>query len=161
MAASLCTSSAQTSSVNPTAEVLKPKVVVVVYFEIGEDTGDRPGELQYWVERDHLTRIIDVPGMTHQVRANAAGTEIAVAVGPGNIKPGINLMALGSDARFDLRESHWLINGIAGISPQDGTIGAAVWTDFIINGDLSKMIVPREIPAGWPDGSQLWETLRD
>lgn len=132
--------------------ILRPKVVIVSYFEVGNDTGDRPGELQFWVERDHLDRVIEVPGMTRAVRANADGTEIAVAVGPGNIKPGINLMALGSDPRFDLRQSHWLLNGIAGISPADGTIGDAVWTDFIINGDLAKEIDPRESPKDWPDG---------
>ena len=134
------------------AEVLRPKVVVVAYFEVGKDTGDQPGELQFWVERDHLDRIIPVTGMTRPVRANQDGSEIAMAIGPGNIKPGINLMALGADPRFDLRQSHWLINGIAGISPADGTVGSAVWTDFVINGDLAKEIDPRESPAGWPDG---------
>jgi len=131
---------------------LHPKVVIVVYFEVGNDTGDQPGELQAWVERDQLTRSIAVPGMTHAVRANAAGTEIAVTIGPGNIKPGINLMALASDPHFDLRQSYWLINGIAGISPADGTVGSAVWTDFIVNGDLAKEIDPREIPPNWSDG---------
>jgi len=134
------------------AAPLRPRVVVVAYFEVGADTGDRPGELQYWVERDHLDRSIEVPGMSRAVRANAAGTEVAVAVGPGNINPAVNLMALGADPRFDLRQSHWLLNGIAGISPQDGTIGSAVWTDFVIDGDLAKEIDPREKPAGWPDG---------
>jgi len=133
-------------------EVFRPKVVVVTYFEIGQDTGDRPGELQYWVERDHLMRTIDVPGMTHAVRANEDGSEIAVTIGPGNIKPGVNLMALGADARFDLRKSYWLINGIAGVSPADGTIGDAFWTDFVVNGDLAKEIDGREIPSGWSDG---------
>ncbi len=151
IAACLGTSFGQSTPARMDA-VLRPKVVIVAYFETGADTGDTPGELQYWVERDHLNKIIYVPGMTRHVRANADGTEIAVAVGPGAIKPGINLMALGSDPRFDLRESHWLINGIAGISPEDGTVGAAVWTDFVINGDLAKLIDPREIPAGWPDG---------
>jgi len=131
---------------------LHPKVVIVVYFEAGADTGDQPGELQYWVERDHLTRSLDVPGMTHAVHANAAGTEVAITVGPGNIKPGINLMAFANDPRFDLRQSYWLINGIAGISPADGTVGSAIWTDFIVNGDLAKEIDPRETPARWPDG---------
>jgi len=152
VAAVLFSFGAMVATAQPAHTVLQPKVVVVAFFEVGEDTGDRPGELQFWVERDHLDRRIDVPGMTRAVRANAAGTEIAVAVGPGNIKPGVNLMALGSDPRFDLRESHWLINGIAGISPEDGTLGAAVWTDFVVNGDLAKEIDPREIPAGWPDG---------
>lgn len=131
---------------------LHPKTVIVAYFEVGSDTGDRPGELQYWVERDHLDRVIPVRGMSRPVRANADGTEIAVAVGPGNINPAVNLMALGADPQFDLRASRWLINGIGGISPSDGTIGSAVWTDFVINGDLAKEIDPREKPASWPDG---------
>jgi purine nucleoside permease len=134
------------------AQVIRPKVVIVTYFEVGEDTGDGPGELQFWVERDHLDRRMEVPGMTRAVRLNADGTEMAVAVGPGNIKPGVNLMALGSDPRFDLRNAHWLLNGIAGISPADGTIGDAVWTDYVINGDLAKEIDPREAPKDWPDG---------
>jgi purine nucleoside permease len=138
---------AQTQSVP-----LRPRAVIVAYFEIGADTGDRPGELQYWVERDRLDRSIQVPGMSRPVRANADGSEIAVAVGPGNINPAVNLMALGNDSRFDLRSSHWLVNGIAGISPADGTIGSAIWTDFVINGDLAKEIDPREKPASWPDG---------
>ena len=64
-------------------EVLRPKVVVVAYFEVGNDTGDRPGEAQFWVERDHLDRVIDVPGMTHAVRSNADGSEILAVVGRG------------------------------------------------------------------------------
>jgi purine nucleoside permease len=135
-----------------TSDVFRPKVVVVTYFEVGKDSGDRPGELQFWVERDHLSRTIDVPGMTHAVRANGDASEIAVTIGPGNIKPGINLMALGADPRFDLRRSYWLINGIAGVSPADGTIGDAFWTDFVINGDLIKEIDAREIPNEWSDG---------
>jgi purine nucleoside permease len=152
LALALLTLAGAAAAAQPSLAAFRPKVVIITYFEVGADTGDRPGELQHWVERDHLDRSIEVPGMTHPVRANAAGTEIAVTIGPGNIKPGINLMALGADPRFDLRESHWLINGIAGISPNDGTIGDAVWTDFVINGDLAKEIDPREAPANWPDG---------
>ncbi len=132
--------------------VLRPRVVIVAYFEVGADTGDQPGELQLWVERDHLDRTVDVPGMSRAVRANTAGSEIAVTIGPGNINPAVNLMALAADPRFDLRESHWLIAGIAGISPSDGTIGDAVWTDYVIDGDLAKEIDPREKPSSWPDG---------
>ena len=132
--------------------VLRPRVVIVAYFEIGADTGDQPGELQFWVERDHLDRSFQVPGMSRPVRANAAGSEVAVTIGPGNINPAVNLMALGADPRFDLRQSHWLIAGIAGISPHDGTVGSAVWTDYVIDGDLAKEIDPREKPPSWPDG---------
>ena len=33
----------------PAAEVIRPKVVVVAMFEFGADTGDTPGEYQFWV----------------------------------------------------------------------------------------------------------------
>jgi purine nucleoside permease len=129
-----------------------PKVVIVVYFEVGNDTGDTPGELQTWVERDHLTQRITVPGMTRAVRANADGSEIAVAVGPGEIRPAVNVMALGNDPRFDFTASYWLINGIAGVSPHDAPLNSAFWTDYVINGDFNHMLDAREIPAAWPDG---------
>ncbi|MEG9436470.1 hypothetical protein JAO29_09875 [Edaphobacter sp. HDX4] len=130
---------------------MRPVAVVVVYFEVGKDVGDRPGELQYWVERDHLDRAIQVRGMSRPVHTNAEGTEIAVAVGPGNVMPAVNLMALGQSSLFDLRESHWLIQGIAGIAPQDGAVGSAVWTNYVVNGDLAKEVDPREIPPDWTD----------
>jgi purine nucleoside permease len=132
--------------------VMRPKVVVVVYFEVGKDTGDTPGELQFWVERDHLDRVIEVPGMSRAVRANADGSELAMAVGPGNIRPGVNLMAFGLDRRFDLRKSYWLVNGIAGVSPKDMPLASAVWTDYVVNGDLLHEIDAREIPKDWPNG---------
>ncbi len=141
-------------------DVLRPRVVIVVFFEVGNDTGDRPGELQYWVERDHLSRIIEVPGMTHHVRANADGSEIALAVGPGQIRPAVNLMAFGLSPRFDLRKSYWLINGIAGVSPHDASLGSAFWTDYVVNGELLHSIDPREIPKSWPDGFFTLDTSR-
>src|ERR1035441_1709080 len=61
-----------------TASTAKPrpipvKVVVVAMFEVGADTGDTPGELQYWVERDHLDRVYPLPAAYHAVRMNGDG----------------------------------------------------------------------------------------
>lgn len=140
--------------------VIRPKVVVVVYFEVGKDTGDTPGELQFWVERDHLDRVINVPGMSRSIRANADGSEVAMAVGPGNIRPGVNLMAFGLDPRFDLRKSYWLINGIAGVPPREVPLASAIWTDYVVNGDLLHEIDPREMPSDWPDGFYSLDATR-
>jgi purine nucleoside permease len=134
------------------AEILKPRVVVVTMFEQGADTGDKPGELQYWVEREHLDRVIPVPAAFHPVRANADGTVIAIVTGGGNTNAAATLMALGLDSQFDLRQSYWLVAGIAGIDPADGSIGSAVWADYVVDGDLAHEIDAREIPAGWPTG---------
>ena len=132
--------------------IIKPKVVVVAMFERGADTGDSPGELQFWVEREHLDRVIPLPAAFHSVRANADGSVIAVLTGTGNTNAAATIMALGLDPRFDLRQSYWLVAGIAGIDPADGSLGSAVWSDYVVDGDLAHEIDAREIPADWPTG---------
>ena len=57
----------------PVAPPISVKVVVVTTFEVGADTGDQPGEFQYWVEREHLDQTIKVPGMDHVVRTDGNG----------------------------------------------------------------------------------------
>lgn len=133
-------------------EVVRPKVVVVAMFEIGKDTGDTPGEFQYWVEREKLDRVIPLPAAFHDVRANADGSVIGIVTGVGNSNAAATIMALGLDPRFDLTKSYWLIAGIAGIDPADGTVGSAAWAEYIVEGDLGHEIDAREIPADWPTG---------
>jgi purine nucleoside permease len=134
------------------AEIIRPKVVVVAMFEIGEDSGDKPGEFQYWVEREKLDRVIPLPAAYHAVRANADGSVIGIVTGMGNTNAAASIMALGLDPRFDLTKSYWLIAGIAGIDPADGSAGSAVWTDYAVEGDLGHEIDAREIPADWKTG---------
>ena len=98
-------------------EIIRPKVVVVTMFEPGQDTGDAPGELQYWVEREQLTRVLPLPAAYHDVRSNADGSVIGIVTGVGNSNAAASIMALGLDPRFDLRKSYWLVAGIAGIDP--------------------------------------------
>jgi purine nucleoside permease len=38
------------------------KMVIVTMFEVGNDTGDTPGEFQFWVEREHLDEKLAFPG---------------------------------------------------------------------------------------------------
>jgi purine nucleoside permease len=61
-------------------------------------------------------------------------------------------MALGLDSRFDFSQTYWLVAGIAGIDPNRGTVGSAVWADYVVDGDLAHEIDAREIPKDWPDG---------
>ncbi len=132
--------------------LLKPKVVVVAIFETGADVGDKPGELQYWVEREHLDRTIPLPAAYHAVRANADGSVIAIAAGTGNTNTTASIMALGLDPRFDLTKSYWLVAGIAGVDPADASLGSAAWADYVVEGDLAHEIDAREIPSDWETG---------
>ncbi len=127
------------------------KVVVVAMFEVGEDTGDQPGELQYWVERDHLDRVYPLPAGYHSVRMNADG-EMAVLTGQGTAHAAATIMALGLDPRFDLTHAYWLIAGIAGGSPERISLGSAAWARWVVDGDLGYEIDAREIPPGWSTG---------
>ena len=72
---------------------LKVKVVVVAMFEVGADTGDVPGEFQFWVERRKLDHVISLPAAYHDVRTDGNGL-IGTVTGEGTAK------AAGSVPRF-------------------------------------------------------------
>src|SRR5262252_431162 len=127
------------------------KVVVVAMFERGEDTGDVPGEYQYWVEREHLDRIFTMPAGFHQVRMNQDGV-LGLLTGVGTARAAASVMALGLDPRFDLSKAYWLVAGIGGGDPHDVSLGSAVWADHVIDGDLAFEIDAREIPPDWSTG---------
>jgi purine nucleoside permease len=133
-------------------EIIRPKVVVVAMFEPGADTGDQPGEYQFWVEREKLTRVHEFPAGYRDLRTNADGSLLGVVTGVGTAKSAATIMALGLDPRFDLSKSYWVVAGIAGIDPHDGPLGAAVWAEWVVDGDLAHEIDPREMPAGWSTG---------
>lgn len=127
------------------------KVVVVAMFEAGADTGDRPGELQYWVERDHLDHVYSVPAAYHGVRMNDRG-EMAVLTGRGTAHAASTIMAVGLDRRFDFSHAYWIVAGIAGGCPERVSLGSAVWARWVVDGDLGYEIDAREIPPDWATG---------
>ncbi len=130
----------------------KVKVVVVTTFEVGNDTGDMPGEFQHWVEGEHLDKIVPLPGAYRDVRVNEQTGVIGLVVGEGTAHSATSIMALGLDPRFDLREAYWLMAGIAGIDPADASLGSAAWAEWVVDGDLAHLIDPREMPKEWSTG---------
>lgn len=128
------------------------RVVVVTMFEIGADTGDRPGEFQYWVERLPLSQTIPFPQGYRDLRYNPYKQVLGICTGMGTARSAASIMALGMDPRFDLSKAYWLVAGIAGIDPNDGSAGSAVWAEWLVDGDLAHEIDPREIPSDWSTG---------
>jgi len=127
------------------------KVVIVAMFEQGADTGDAPGEFQYWVEREHMDKVLPFPAGNHALRLNNSGV-LGVLTGVGTAKAAATIMALGLDPRFDLTHAYWIVAGIAGGNPANVSLGSAVWARYVVDGDLAYEIDAREIPSDWPTG---------
>jgi purine nucleoside permease len=127
------------------------KVVVVSMFEKGKPTGDEPGEFQLWIERQKLDKVFPFAMGEYELRMNDAGL-LAICTGGGITNAATSIMALGTDPRFDLSKAYWLIAGIGGGDPQDVSLGTAVWSRHVVDGDLLYEIDAREIPKEWPYG---------
>jgi purine nucleoside permease len=136
----------------PPMKPIQVKVVVVTMFEVGEDTGDRPGEYQLWVEREHLDRVIPLPASYRDhVRMNGDGV-LGLLTGVGTARAAASVMALGLDPRFDFSKAYWIVAGIGGGDPVDVSLGSAVWADHVLDSDLAYEIDAREIPKDWTTG---------
>lgn len=127
------------------------RAVIVTTFEVGNDTGDTPGEFQLWAERERLSEAVDFPGGTHPLLTNADHTVLGVVSGISLVRASASMMALGLDPRFDLSHAYILINGIAGVDPNVASAGSAAWVRYVV-GDFTHYIDPREMPKGWPYG---------
>ncbi len=133
------------------AEPLPIKVVVVSMFEIGEDTGDVPGEFQRWVERGEFTHQLEFSLGLHDIYHRNDGVMVICTAG-GVTNATATIMALGQDPRFDLSRAYWVIAGIAGADPEDCSLGSAAWAEWVVDGDLAYEIDGREIPEDWEYG---------
>lgn len=122
---------------------LPVRMVVVANFENGKDAGDKPGEYQFWVEREKLDELIAVRGATRGIRRNADGLY-------GLLLRDLDAFVL--DPRFDLSKAYWLFTGISGADPNAASVGSAAWARWVINGDELREFDDREAPNDWPYG---------
>ncbi len=127
------------------------RAVIVTTFEVGNDTGDAPGEFQFWVEREHLDETLDFAGGVRPLRANRDHTVLGMVSGTTLVNATASMMALGLDPRFDLTHAYILINGIAGVDPHVASVGSAAWATYVLN-DGARYIDGREAPADWAYG---------
>ncbi len=130
---------------------LAVKVVVLSMFENGEPTGDRPGEMQLWLERNPGLKELPFALGEYSLYYRDDGLLIA-CLGGGIPNATASTMALGLDSRFDLSRAYWLIAGIAGADPEDLSLGSGAWARHVVDGDLVYEIDAREIPDSWPYG---------
>jgi purine nucleoside permease len=143
LALTLVFTSASATAGHALAAPLAVRVVVIANFENGADIGDKPGEYQFWVEREQLNQLVTIRGASGPVRRNAQGLYGLLLQ---------NLTPFLLDPRFDFSKTYWLFTGISGADPQMASVGSAAWARWVINGDEMREIDDREIPRDWPYG---------
>jgi purine nucleoside permease len=130
---------AQTAALRPV------KVLIISMFE---------AEAQPWLDTLALTQAITVPGLSPvypQVRCNADDV-CQVTTGMGKANASASISALVYSGQFDFSRTYFLVAGIAGVDPEQGSTGTAAWSRYLVDWDLSWEIDARERPARWNTG---------
>jgi purine nucleoside permease len=111
-------------------------------------------EGQVWIDNLKLTTAIPVRGLYPDypdVHCDGRGV-CNVITGEGHANAAATISALVYSGVFDLTKAYFLVAGIAGIDPKEGTVGSAAWARYVVDYGLSWEIDAREMPAGWKYG---------
>lgn len=129
---------------------LPVKVLLLPKFEIGEMTGDFPGEAQYYYEQ-YLTGAeeYDVPHGSGKLYYKD-GVVLCV-LGMGKINAALGAMAILSDARFDFSEAYIISTGCAGSSAGNTVMGDVFLITSAVDYDLGHHADARELSD--PEGT--------
>lgn len=157
----LATSNFQTARADNDNRPRRVHVMVITMFG---------NEAAPWIAKEGLTDEIKVPGLSPNfptvkcqppARDNGKGKDkdpnneillCNVVTDQGFSNAASTIMALTMSGKFDLRNTYFLIAGIAGVDPADGTLGSAAWARYVIDFGLAHEIDAREMPADWPYG---------
>jgi len=111
-------------------------------------------EGQVWLDHLGPWKPISVAGLSPDypvVNCNRQDVCV-VTTGMGHANAAASIMALTFSHRFDLRHTYFLIAGIAGIDPAQGTLGSAAWAKYLVDFGIQWELDGREIPPGWNTG---------
>jgi len=111
-------------------------------------------EGQVWLDKLGPWKAIHVAGLSPDYPVvNCNRQEICVmTTGMGHANAAASLMALTFSDKFDLRRTYFMIAGIAGIDPMQGTIGSAAWAKYLVDFGIQWELDAREKPDSWPSG---------
>jgi purine nucleoside permease len=128
------------------------RVVIVTTWEAYKDGVDKGGELQAWQNRWPLKTALPFPVGDHTLQYDPDTHVLAVLTGMATARAAASVMALGLDPRFDLSHAYWIVAGTAGVDPKMASVGSMAWARWVVDGDLSQEIDPRDAPSDWATG---------
>jgi purine nucleoside permease len=111
-------------------------------------------EAKQWIERLHTTRAIPIPGLSPDYPAIQCNTQqvCVITTGMGHTNAAASMAALVFSRQFDLKKTYFLVAGIAGIDPGEGTLGSVAWARYLVDFGLQWELDAREIPKNWKSG---------
>ncbi len=127
------------------AAPLPVKVLIISMFQ---------PEAAPWLAVLHADNDITVPGLPEEYPAVhcTQGGVCQMTTGMGHANAAASIMAVLYSGLFDLRKTYFIIAGIAGIDPKQGTLGSAAWARYAVDSGIAYEIDARELPPKWTDG---------
>jgi purine nucleoside permease len=133
-----------------TEPLLAPKVLVVTMF---------PGETMPWLENEALPLKVTLPGLT-KANPDVACSEVGLCVlttGMGYANAASSIASLVFGGRLDLTKTYFIICGIAGVDPTEGTLGSVHWARFAVDAGLLYEIDAADAPPDWDAGLHAFD----
>lgn len=127
------------------AAPLQPKVMLITLFA---------PEAHNWIERLQLTEKVPVPGLSADYPNVLCNHQqvCLLTTGMGQTNATASTLALALSSQFDLRHTYFLVAGIAGINPKQGTLGTAAWAHYLVEFGTQWELDSRDVPQQWPTG---------
>jgi len=107
-----------------------------------------------WLDKLPLRHAVRVPGLSAEypeVKCTDGGVCV-MTTGMGHANAAASTMALALSRQFDLSHAYFVVTGIAGIDPNQGTLGSAAWARYLVDFGLQQEFDAREAPPAWPGG---------
>lgn len=105
-----------------------------------------PCEQERWLEAYQFTDMIELPGCRHPFRYTADGLGL-FPTGVGKSHAAASIASLCSSSAVTLEETIFISAGIAGITPERGTIGSVGIANRVVDWDCKFRFDPREAEA--------------
>jgi purine nucleoside permease len=122
-----------------------PKVFIINMFSLEESP---------FLETYDFVNEIRIPGLSpiyNTISCDEKYELCQITTGEGEINAASTLTALSLSPVFDLSKTFFLIAGIAGISPLQGTIGDVTFARFAVQ-ILEYEVDSRDLPSNWTTG---------
>jgi purine nucleoside permease len=143
----LCIEAPEVSAADASPPVYGRPVKALIISMFGPEGGA-------WTDKLALTQKISVPGLSADYPDVNCNTDdvCQITTGMGHTNVAASITALVFSGLFDFSQTYFLIAGIAGIDPTQGTLGTAAWARYLIDYGISWEIDAREIPSTWTTG---------